>query len=1312
MGGKPKPSQRTKGNLKAAKSSNYNVEPLDTSNLLGFGTINSGLLQSSLVGFGLDDSNLPEFDAGVSENFQIVLRKMSKKDPTTKIKALKEFIDLVNESEEQVVLTCLQMYSRLYVSLSTDIDARVRESAQSSLLAVVNKIGKHLATILKQIFPAWICSQHDTNSIAASIANNSFSKAFPKKVSEVFAFCETEILESFIKNITILNAQTICNVKTYSTEECEEKYERVVIATLRGYATYLHKIPKDKIEKSCEKNLMLVGHDRFWSLHKNKSVYVRSAFFEALSSILKNAPFLLKNNEARATSIIFKTLEETEPTTLSHIWTCILLTQINIENWSSHIDIGKVFLPKLWKILKCATYPSIIYPNLLPLISKFNTTIMPDDQLQNFYEKFFENLNYGLRNVQLAKSDLIAVASAYFEVLQYTMVQLTNNTELTDEEKLAKCNRLFDDQIIAVIFWCINNDNNSITKAVFSKIALVIKHLIKNSSTNEIYRQVLERFWNELYEVLKGSIESSNNLQHITNGHLELIKNLKSNSHVITAKSVKIKMEKDEEIQYNDSAVTVLTEKIQNISFDDSLNSLVEKLCALYVQKINETLEMSLIENLEILIKDYQSKELFKHIASDQEDQNICSLYDTFAKWLQNDDLRCEAIVEIILVLYKYLETSEKIDLLNRWIQIPSVQKNWLIMRALSYPLCCDAGITKFLKMKEVTNHLAECAKLVVDGHYKDNLVILQKCFFQTENGDILIDVDTCRNIVNIISKAFHDDTKINQLDQCGSFLAQIFSTICSDPNKKDIQLNIFLSLFNFSLNREISDDVSEDTMWEISTAWQDALSSGDIVMDNELLKMCSEIFHEKISYITISTIEIDKVERLSQLISKLILCSNEDKHGQEKNSYTNKMIEQLLKFENQYNIYVQDLSSSIKLLHGEMTFTKTSVSHFNDIKFNEALDSYLKQKIFQLNVILMLSCSVKKKAQFDASTQKDDESDNDNDEIEFSELNKQSSPDEEVTEDYCDLNESLIKEYSGVILDTFIEVCYSEAILSSLLMNLKTLDKNLENWIIYMQERLTMLIENVPENIQNEVKEKLFELANSKGEFYANCLNNLLHIKEYNKENGKILLFEDCIAKAKDDVDNFYSHVNILQTFDEILDKRSMPVTSNLFEKSKDFLLKVSALRSLMKNHLNVGDFNDMEDRKVIGHALSLLHEIIIANKEDSFLLYNKDISNEESKDVLTIAVIAHFISDCLKFFPTEIDVKRWDFIRIALSSWTLSVSKSSQKFTDEKVKAFIIAIFKLNASLQKFITLEKTKSSTQMLTNVIDEWENVSIF
>lgn len=709
------------------------------------------------------------------------------------------------------------------------------------------------------------------------------------------------------------------------------------------------------------------------------------------------------------------------------------------------------------------------------------------------------------------------------------------------------------------------------------------------------------------------------------------------------------------------------------------------------------------MENLETLIKEYQSEKLFRHLSkwNNPEEVNICSLYDTFSTWLLVKELRCEAIVEIILVLYKYLKPSEKIDLLNRWIRVPSVQ-SWIIMRALSYPLCLEPDISKLLQMQEVKDHLIQCARQASNGIYKENLIILQKCFFQTEDGqNTLIDAVTCGKIVEIMCEPLTDEARITQMDQCGSFLAQVLPVICNDSETKALQQKIFLTLFEFSVKRDFSEDLSEDTLWEVTTAWQEALSSNDLEIDDFLLNSCARIVNEKILATSMEKMTISNMERLTEIVAKLILCSTEQKSSLEKSSTIDKLIGSLLDHSSANDHYIENLGLCVEQMHGGIVLT--SIGDVPDEDFIAALDSYLKHKIFNLDVIIKLSCNIKRNDREIKETKEDDMEPGD--ENDFAELRNQTQ-EEEATEDYCDMDESLLKEWTDGLFDKFCDLCYGEATLNVILTNARGLNPELENWIIYMQERLGLLVKHLPDQIAAVMKEKLFEMANVRGGIWAKCLMNLMQAKSYSSDTGAILLYEDAVLHSNQD-ETVLNYINILQTFSEHVGKKALPITSNLFEKYSNMLVKVSASRSLMRNHLNVNDFNEIGDRKVVGNALIVMDDILTKQRAEPFLLYNKHVSLETQENVLLVAEIAHFVSDVLTYFPSEVDVKRWDFVRIALSSWVLSVSKSCHKFEDNQVKAFIVAIFKLNAAFFKFIISEKTKSSTQMLRNIIDEWE-----
>lgn len=103
------------------------------------------------------------------------------------------------------------------------------------------------------------------------------------------------------------------------------------------------------------------------------------------------------------------------------------------------------------------------------------------------------------------------------------------------------------------------------------------------------------------------------------------------------------------------------------------------------------------------------------------------------------------------------------------------------------------------------------------------------------------------------------------------------------------------------------------------------------------------------------------------------------------------------------------------------------------------------------------------------------------------------------------------------------------------------------------------------------------------------------------------------------------------------------------------------------------------------------------------------RDISRKDSSKIVLVTEIVNLLSQVIAVFPKQLDTTSWDLIRIALSSWVLSVSKTSEQFKSTKVAVFITAIYRLFRNVSQFIAQERIKSSTEMLSSVIDEWEHL---
>lgn len=72
------------------------------------------------------------------------------------------------------------------------------------------------------------------------------------------------------------------------------------------------------------------------------------------------------------------------------------------------------------------------------------------------------------------------------------------------------------------------------------------------------------------------------------------------------------------------------------------------------------------------------------------------------------------------------------------------------------------------------------------------------------------------------------------------------------------------------------------------------------------------------------------------------------------------------------------------------------------------------------------------------------------------------------------------------------------------------------------------------------------------------------------------------------------------------------------------------------------------------------------------SLIIYGllfRNISTTSAEKVLQVTELIRFLADVIQTFPGNITEGGWDFIRIAISSWVLTLSKSSEHWKSPKV-------------------------------------------
>ncbi|KAM7133814.1 E3 ubiquitin-protein ligase listerin isoform 5-T6 [Molossus nigricans] len=325
MGGKNK--QRTKGNLRPSNSGRaaelLAKEQGTVPGFIGFGTFQSDL------GYVPAVQGAEEIDSLVDSDFRMVLRKLSKKDVTTKLKAMQEFGTMCTERDTEIVKGVLPYWPRIFCKISLDHDRRVREATQQAFEKLILKVKKHLAPYLKSLMGYWLIAQCDTYPPAASAAKDAFEAAFPpSKQPEAIAFCKDEITGVLQDHLIKETPDSLSDPQTVPEEEREAKFYRVVTCSLLALKKLLCLLPDNELDSLEEKFKSLLSQNKFWKYGKHSIPQIRSAYFELVSALCQRIPQLMKDE---ASKLCAQSKEETH---LPDFLVCKLK-----KTWLSGVDL-------------------------------------------------------------------------------------------------------------------------------------------------------------------------------------------------------------------------------------------------------------------------------------------------------------------------------------------------------------------------------------------------------------------------------------------------------------------------------------------------------------------------------------------------------------------------------------------------------------------------------------------------------------------------------------------------------------------------------------------------------------------------------------------------------------------------------------------------------------------------------------------------------------------------------------------------------------------------------------------------------------
>ena len=199
--------------------------------------------------FAAFDPNASSTEQDLDPEISLALKKLSKRDPTTKMKALGELLAFFQtesgRTEEELALV-LPLWQQPFQTVTLDADRRVREALFVTLGALVVRVKKHMTKHVRGLMLPWLCARFDTEAPVRSAANAAFSALFPPaKIADALLYCKADILLGIDTNLAH-TVQTLCDPKLYSKEEADETIARVHASSLLAFAHVLEALSAEQ----------------------------------------------------------------------------------------------------------------------------------------------------------------------------------------------------------------------------------------------------------------------------------------------------------------------------------------------------------------------------------------------------------------------------------------------------------------------------------------------------------------------------------------------------------------------------------------------------------------------------------------------------------------------------------------------------------------------------------------------------------------------------------------------------------------------------------------------------------------------------------------------------------------------------------------------------------------------------------------------------------------------------------------------------------------------------------------------------------
>ncbi|KAG9683243.1 hypothetical protein KCU95_g18503, partial [Aureobasidium melanogenum] len=404
----------------------------------GFGASGFGVSSSPLswIGEPPDLSNISDPNVGVA------FKNLTKKDSTTKAKALEELQQYVSAPDQQIEEAVLEAWVKLYPRLSIDSARRVRQLAHNVLGQIAVKSGKRMVKHMSRIAGPWLAGAQDSDRAAAKAAQDALKHVFntPEKLQNLGKAFQQPILEHCRDALLNETVQTLSDERSVSPADAQATYSRVVATSIAVISNLLNDLASEEVAKQQETYEGIVGQSKIWELASYKEdVVVRRSIHRFLRTCLSKQKTAVEANLSTISEAYISKALPHDQTGSSYDFMLALveLTDAFPHAWTTSYTSKKPPSTRLRGCIKRGSQagPAEFWTNAWLLFSKLPAEVLPQK-----YSEAEELLN-AVHDGVSQKDDRFNASAAWFTY--FKVLDLVQNTaSLSDEEHETLLNKM------------------------------------------------------------------------------------------------------------------------------------------------------------------------------------------------------------------------------------------------------------------------------------------------------------------------------------------------------------------------------------------------------------------------------------------------------------------------------------------------------------------------------------------------------------------------------------------------------------------------------------------------------------------------------------------------------------------------------------------------------------------------------------------------------------------------------------------------------------------------------------------------------